>query len=118
MDENDRVIADKVKGVLDSGLKQMEPQVLSRLRQARAQAVEAAQRRRRGALSWLRFPALGASAAGAAVLAAYLFMVQPAGVRNSIGMEDIEILASSETLDICLDPEFYLWLSEEEQNVG
>lgn len=118
MDENERVIADRVKGVLDSGLRQMEPQVLSRLRHARTQAVEAAQRKRRGALSWLRFPVLGASTAGAAVLAAYLFLVQPAGVRNSIGMEDIEILASAETLEICLDPEFYLWLSEEEENVG
>ena len=118
MDENERVIADKVKGVLDSGLRQMDAQLLSRLRQARAQAVEAAQRKRRGVLSRLRFPALGASTAGAAVLAAFLFLVQPAGVQNSIGIEDIEILASAETLDICLDPEFYLWLSEEEENVG
>ena len=107
--------------VLERSLSRIDARTRSRLNQARQAALEAAARRRP---VWLRgstlMPATGAIAA-ALVLAVVLWHREPAGIDTPIpegqasSMEDMELLADGEALDLLegWDGPFYEWATSQ-----
>jgi hypothetical protein len=108
--------------VLERSLSRIDARTRSRLNQARQAALEAAARRRRPL--WLRgttlMPATGAVAA-ALLLAVVLWHREPARIEMPMpeaqgsSMEDMDLLADSEALDLLegWDGPFYEWAASQ-----
>jgi len=111
--------------VLERSLSRIDARTRSRLNQARQAALETASRRRP---LWLRgttlMPATGAVAA--LLLAVVLWHREPAGVEMPMpegqgsSMEDIDLLADSEALDLLegWDGPFYEWAASQTDASG
>jgi len=98
------------KAVLDESARDLEPEVATRLRQARYRALETKSK----SLRWL-VPASGFAAVSVAIFAAALWLFQPSRIVPVQSVEDLEILSSSENLELFDDLEFYHWLAEQNQ---
>lgn len=102
-----RLFADSVQGV--------DGQTRSKLAQARAQAVEAAARRRP---RWLPGPAALVPAGGLAAAALAVALIwqgpeaPPASIETAV-LRDLDILLDGEDLDLLEDLDFYAWLLEQ-----
>ena len=94
------------KAVLDESARDLDPEMATRLRQARYRAMEAKPKPFR----WL-VPASGFVAASVAILAVALWLFQPPRPVPVEGVEDLEILSSGENLELFDDLEFYHWLA-------
>ncbi|MFO1426646.1 MAG: hypothetical protein U1F11_06655 [Steroidobacteraceae bacterium] len=104
----------KTREVLEESLGRLDGRVRSRLTQARHRALAELEARERSPLArWLGVRALvPAGALAAAALIAVTFWTQrPAGGDAGTALEDVEILADAEGLDLTqdADPEFYEW---------
>lgn len=99
------------KAILDESARDLSPDVVARLRQARVRALEARPR----TFFWL-LPASGFAAASVAILAVALWFFQPAKpvpMHGPLqGVEDLEILTAADNLELYDDLEFYHWLAE------
>jgi hypothetical protein len=114
--------------VLERSISRIDARTRSRLNQARQAALSAAAARRRRPL-WLRgaalMPATGAAAA-ALLLALMLWHRQPAGIEMPMpegqrsSMEDMDLLADSEALDLLdgWDGPFYEWAASQTDGNG
>ncbi len=109
---------DAAKAGLDEAVRALDPVIASRLRLALQSALEASQKKR---LTWI-MPATGFAAVSVGILAFFLLLQSPEqptlvsenALQNlSGGVEDLELLASSETIEFYDDLEFYGWLAEE-----
>jgi len=112
--------------VLERSLSRIDARTRSRLNQARQAALEAVSRRHP---LWLRgttlMPATGAVTA-ALLLAVVLWHREPAGVEMPLpeaqgsSMEDIDLLADSEALDLLegWDGPFYEWAASQTDAIG
>ncbi len=121
-EDKEAVFIDAAKADLDEALQSLDPVISSRLRTARHHALEAAEKQgvpRK--VPWL-LPATGIAAASVGFLALFFLLQSPeqkelASERvlqsASSGMEDLELLASSESIEFYEDLEFYGWLSEQ-----
>lgn len=98
------------KALLDESARELDADIAARLRQARCRALEAKPR----PFFWL-LPAGGLAAACVAVLAVALWVYQPSRPAPMQGVEDLEILSSSENLELFDDLEFYGWLAERDR---
>ena len=98
------------KALLDESVRDLDADVVARLRQARYRALKAKPR----PFFWL-LPASGLAAASVAVLAVSLWLYQPARPVPVHSVEDIEILTSAENLELFDDLEFYGWLAERDR---
>ncbi len=117
-EDKEAVFVDAAKAGLDEAVRALDPVIASRLRLARQSALEASQKKR---LTWI-MPATGFAAAFVGILAFFLLLQSPEqptlvsenALQNlSGGVEDLELLASSETIEFYDDLEFYGWLAEE-----
>lgn len=107
-------IEERVREALDARASALDGATLSRLRQAREAAL-----RQPGSSRWL--PDLSGNglrwagaAAGVLLLVVALSVWRQAGVPPQGVMDDLEVLASSEDLDLYRDLDFYLWLEQQE----
>ena len=115
MNEEDRSFIKKIKHHLDEGTEQLDAGIQSKLTRMRHEALDAGERRGLFAGFGLWDPALrwpGLATAGAATLAVFLYFQTPAGIQPDF--EDIELLASEDTLELYEELEFYTWLAEQE----
>ncbi|MDX1561850.1 MAG: hypothetical protein R3305_02945 [Gammaproteobacteria bacterium] len=114
--ERERQIAERASELFADSVRGLDGQTRSRLAQARAKAVDAAQRRRFS--FWLEpRQLLPASGVAAAVLAVALFW-QPGFETEVVPVEanvidDFDILLEGENLDLFEELEFYAWLLEQ-----
>ena len=109
MNEIDKKIDELTKNILDEKLAHMDAATLLRLNRIRHQALSNSGRPRR---SWV--PAGLLTAATALALAMAVLMRPPSPVPETPApLEDLEMLVSSESLDMLADLEFYLWLEGE-----
>lgn len=115
------------KADLDESLRRLDHAISKRLRVARQYALDTALggKPAKKPLPWL-LPVAGMAAASVAALALF-FLLQPQkqealvsqnspqNLAESVsgGMEDLELLASSEAIEFYDDLEFYGWLAEE-----
>ena len=111
-DNNESVFLERVRGTLDDSVDNLDAGTLSRLTQARHRALEEESRpyQRRHSF-W--FSLAGLAAATAVVFLAIFLAREPPGPQHYSGIEDVEILATSENPEFFVDLEFYAWLAEE-----
>lgn len=109
--ENDKLV-DDVLEQLDAGVEHMDGQTASRLRQARAAAIEAGLESRKRK-PWIGWAISGLALAPAIVLAVMVLFPSPdtAPVEAFVA-DDIEILAAPVEVDLLKDLEFYRWMNE------
>ena len=107
----------KSKSLLDESLDDISPDVARRLQQARNGALEKAKPR----TIWSYTPqAIAATLVVAVISASLLFNFDDNVLNNTeIAMDaDIEMLTSSEGLELMEDLEFMQWLAESEEYAG
>jgi hypothetical protein len=114
-DNREREIASRARQLFADSVRSVDGQTRSKLAEARAQAVEAAGRRRR---RWLPAPAALVPIGGlaAAVLAVALIWQNPGAPPVTIEpavLSDLDILLDGEDLDLLQDLDFYAWLLEQ-----
>lgn len=116
MNPGDEKRAERARQLLDESVEHLDAATLSRLNQARQQALEAATRHKRwGRGSWL-VPAGGLAAA---FLAAVIWWPQATmDVAPVPPVEDLEILVSADSLEMLEDLEFFMWLDEADVDAG
>jgi hypothetical protein len=109
-DPKDEILPAAGKALLDESARDLDADILARLRQARDRALAAKPR----PFFWL-LPAGGLAAACVAVLAVALWWYQPSRPVAVQGLEDLEIISSPENLELFDDLEFYGWLAERDR---
>lgn len=107
--EKEKRFANTAKRFLDGQIEVLDNETLSRLRVGRHRALQEIKR----PVFWL-WPAAGIAVACAGILAFYLLLKDPVQKELSSDLEDIEMLASSESIDFYENLEFYGWLAENE----
>ena len=99
-----------VKRDLDQSVEELTPDITTRLRTARRVALHQQPK----GLPWLR-PAWGVATACAVGLALMVFWSGQPGKSPNPVLEDVDLLASSDSLDLYEDLDFYYWLTEHDQ---
>jgi len=112
-ENSEQELVEVARETLDRGVTELDSKTTDRLRRIRVAAVEQA-----GAASprWFavhRWATAGGIAAFAVlVVAVSLWVSQPRRIQPPGQVDDIEILAAREHLDIYEDMEFYRWLAD------
>jgi len=122
-DQDDRRLEQTSRALYRRRAAALEPEVRKRLAEARREALARAER---PAGRGLRLPVLvPAGAAAAVAAAAVILLIRQPGTDTDYAplagtsepAEDMEILLSSEELELLDDLDFYLWL-EDEPEIG
>jgi len=122
MDMNDidreREFVHKSKSILDEAETTLDTNVLSQLEEGRHRALYG--KERKDSRKWHRFrvPMLGVATAAVVVISAMLYLHGPNGTNHLYDIADIEILASSETIDFYNELDFCTWLTQEREHAG
>jgi len=116
--KHERVFLEKVRRTLDDSVENIDAQTLSRLTQARHDALE--QVRSKPYLHRHRFwlTTAGLVTTAAAVLLAIFLIRPPSTPQYYSAIEDVEILAANESPEFFSNLEFYAWLVEEMDDAG
>lgn len=106
----------RAKALLDESIEHLDGRTLSRLTQARHAALDEVQRSRQSLVRRWWLPATGAAVA--AVLALMLGQglrdsASPTVVADGSMLDDFEIVADADNLDMLEDVEFYSWLPDD-----
>ncbi|MCG6980961.1 MAG: DUF3619 family protein [Deltaproteobacteria bacterium] len=115
---HERVFLEKVRRTLDDSVENLDAQTLSRLTQARHNAVEQVKSKPylRTHRFWLTTAGLVTTAA--AVLLAIFLTRAPSVPQYYSAIEDVEILAANDSPEFFSQLEFYAWLVEEMDDAG
>lgn len=112
IDNDDRLLRD-IKKTLDQSNAVLDGDTLARLRQARHQALDAAETRRSPFVLW--GPVTAMASVAMLSLSLWLYQAESAPVNMMAGLEDIELLAANEDIDFYENLDFYLWLEGQEE---
>ena len=99
-----------IKQALDNSVDLLDAETLSRIRQVRARAVAKAET---GSFNWFGVMSGAVATACVMVFTVMLLFKSPA-VVPSIPVDDIELISSSDSLELFEDLEFYEWLEDHE----
>lgn len=111
MNPGDEKRAEQARRLLDESVEDLDAATLSRLNQARQQALEAAGHRAYARWAWWAVPAGGLAAA---FFAAVIWLPRPAvDGAPALPMEDMEILVNADSLEMLEDLEFFMWLDDD-----
>jgi hypothetical protein len=111
----------RTRELLEDSVQRVDGRIRSRLNQARHAAVEEATRRRPSPSLWQRFTLMPAAGAVAAALLVAFFLLPHSHSGDSVtaessgraGVEDLDLLADSDALDLVSDEtdtgQFYEW---------
>ena len=108
-------LTEKIRDQLDQSVEHLDGATLSRLTQARNQALDSARRSRHSA--WWSVGGLATAAALVLAIAVTLRTPETVDTPPVTGFEDLELLAT-EDLDLVEDLDFYLWLEVELEENG
>jgi ferric-dicitrate binding protein FerR (iron transport regulator) len=101
----------KARALFEDSVERLDASTRSKLTQARNTAVDelkhGAARRR-----WIWAPAGGLAAAAVVVVVMWSGGLRSPGETDALALEDIDIVADSENLDMLEDVEFYTWLED------
>ena len=100
---------DRARRRLQRSTEELDPDTLRRLRQARAAALGQADRK--APTRWM--PWGGAALAASLALAVLLWQPWAGPPESPAALEDLELLAAEENLELYEELEFYLWLESE-----
>jgi hypothetical protein len=118
MNEKDRdsKFLKNIKKTLDDGSKNLDSSYQSRLTQIRHRALES---KSSGWFSnWTYLPAMQWGSVACALLIGILYFGEPGKTQLEPGLEDIDLLASADVMELYEDLEFYSWLAEENIDLG
>ena len=117
--DSEKEFVGKIRKALDEGADRLDPNVASRLNRARFDALEAGKKGGIGSWPWLNIRLAGAVAACGLVLVVGLLTYRSSAppVYYS-GLNDVDILASSDGLELYEDFDFYTWLAQERDHAG
>ena len=109
-EHNEDKLKSNIKQALDDSTDALDASTLSKIRLVRARAVEKV-----GNKSFNWFGVLSGALATACVMvfAIMILLKSPTPVQ-SVPVDDIEMISSSDNLEMFEDLEFYLWLEEHE----
>jgi len=112
-ENSEREVVEIVREALDRGVTELDNRTADRLRRIRVAAVEQVERGKPRWFAVHRWATAGGIAAFAVlVVAVSLWVSQPRQIQPPGQVDDIEILAAREHLDIYEDMEFYRWLAD------
>lgn len=114
---NEEEIVREVKELLDASAERLSPEMEVRLRKVRREALLQLEPRRR----WNpfgRWIAAGSLAAVAAGIGLSVWMATPEPSVPVVAVDDTEIVASQEPLEVYENLEFYRWLAHKELQDG
>ncbi|QOJ35613.1 MAG: DUF3619 family protein [Nitrospira sp.] len=114
-EETDR-LARAAKQMLDHSAQDLDPWTIGRLQRARLQALDKASRRR----PWLVWAWGTAAFASLVAVVSVMWWTSSAGLHSSNLplLEDLELVRSSENLELSEDLDFYDWLAEGPPTTG
>jgi len=98
-----------IRQALDESVDALDASTLSKIRQIRAQAIEKAEVR---SVHWQGYLLGGLATACVMVLAVVLLLNSPTSMQ-SVPVDDLELISSSDNLELFEDLEFYEWLEED-----
>lgn len=111
--KNEQELNKHIRQDLDDSVDVLDANTLSKIRQIRAQAVDrAADKQAHGLFSRPRFLAGSLATVCVMVLAVVVLLNSPTSV-NSVPLDDLELISSSDNLELFEDLEFYEWLEED-----
>jgi Protein of unknown function (DUF3619) len=117
--ENDDIFARKAREVFLASTDRLDPEVLDRLRAARARAVEAVGQPARWQMQDWRLPAGVAALVTVAVLGGLLWMgganTPAPGSAFSNANSDAPLMMANDNLDMYADMDFYQWMAAQDQ---
>jgi hypothetical protein len=102
-----------VKKTLDQRTEALDAETLSRLNRARQTALQQAGHKAGHSLSRAWVP-LGGVAAAILLTSIFMFKTEEMATLSDSPVDEIEIIASSDNLDLYEQLDFYLWLLEED----
>ncbi len=105
-DDQEAAVLQQIKSALDASSATLDAATCTRLRAARVQALQSTQARR----PWLLWPVGGVALAAAALLSWALWLHEPA-VHTPVALEQLELLSSTDNLELYTDLDFYQWLA-------
>lgn len=105
-DDQEEALLRKVKNALDASSETLDGATCTRLRAARTRALQQRHTRQ----PWLLWPAGGVALAAAALLSWGLWFNVPVS-HTPAALEQLELLSSTESLELYTDLEFYQWLA-------
>jgi len=117
--KTETAFVNKVRDALDEGAEGLDPSIVSRLNQARFEALEAGAKGGGGSWRGVNFRLAGAVVACGILLTVGLltYRSNTAPIYYS-GIYDVDILASSDGLELYEDMDFYAWLAQERDHAG
>ena len=105
-DKREEALLRQIKNSLDTSCEALDAATCTRQRAARAQALQSTRPRQR----WLLWPAGGAALAAVTLLSWALWLHEPAA-HTPAALEQLELLSSTENLELYTDLDFYQWLA-------
>jgi hypothetical protein len=117
-DERERIFLERVRGVLKQDIENLDRKSADSLRQMRRNALDRRERNQARLWKRLRVPAAALATLSIILLVVGVHWRSPVDVKVGDVMEDMEILASNDRLDMYIDLDFYEWLVWEEKNAG
>ncbi|QPJ64702.1 MAG: DUF3619 family protein [Candidatus Nitrohelix vancouverensis] len=113
-DSQDSKLLKQIQNALNEGVDTMDADTRSRLSAVRRNAVKQSASPWR----WLRWQPVQATgwATALALLVGVLYWQQPQ--TSMTGIEDLDLLASEDSLDLYEDLEFYAWVADEQVDAG
>ncbi len=113
--EDDKQLQQTINQTLDESVQSIDGETLSRIRQIRARVVESSENRNQPASqNW--FGVFSGAVATACVLLIVVSVVtQSPDTISQDATTDLDLISSSDSLDLYEDLEFYLWLEDYEQ---
>lgn len=118
MSKNDREtrFLKNVKNTLDDGSRNLDSSHQSKLTQIRHRALES--KSNRISPNWTNLPAMQWGTVACALLIGILFLGKPGTTPLESGFEDLDLLASTDVMELYEDLEFYSWLAEDNIDLG
>ena len=114
----EELLLERAKDLLNLGVESLGPQTERRLGDIRVRALSAAGEKRPGFFSPGRWVMVGSFAAASMAAVALFFWLSPSPDPLPPGqVEDLEIIASQERIDLYQNLDFYRWLETTENGV-
>lgn len=108
MKHNEDELNRNIRQVLDESTDALDAHTLSKIRQIRAQAVEKAADK---SFNWFGVIS-GALATACVMILAVIILMQSPTPMQPVPVDDLELISSSDNLELYEDLEFYEWLEE------
>jgi len=107
--DNEDKITRNIKQTLDDSVDSLDGNTLSRIRQIRAQAIDKAVTQQS---NWSVIMA-GALATACVMVFAVMVLLKSPVANHTVPLDDLDLISSSESLELYEDLEFYEWLEDD-----